>query len=402
MSGGELTLTAAEISPEELEVIARARELASEVLAVNAPRYDIEAAFPADNFAALHAAGFLGVVVPREHGGLGLRPFAYARFLKELAKGCAATAGSFHMHNSVMRFLSLFGTEEQKELYYREAVERGALFGSWGAEPSTSWAGPIALNTGYSDAEGGYHVTGAKYFASLGEGASYGLLYAVAADRADNATIADVQFFIVDTAQDGVEIKDEWDTLGMRATVSKPVILTEAFVPHVGRIGEPGDIQKVSTEFYSLGYAAFYQGIAEAAFERAIHHAQTRTIRPSNKPISQFERIQRKIGEMSLDVLAGSLAVDNAARTMQSDAAPEGAHVKLHASMQAKALTTKVVLSVTNLALEVAGGPGVIRGNIFERLLRDGRTAVLMVPAYDQCLGTVAKLDLGIGEREFS
>jgi alkylation response protein AidB-like acyl-CoA dehydrogenase len=389
-----------EVSAREQAVIDVAEVLAVEVLGKNAPRYDEGAVFPAENFAAMHEAGFIGVVVPEEYGGLGLRPIAYARFLKALAKGCASTAGSFHMHNSSMRTLQIFGTEEQKEHFFREAVERGALFGSWGAEPASSWAAAnVSLTTSYRAVEGGYAINGSKYFASLGEGASYGLLYCVPDDRKDNATIDDITFFVVSTAAEGCTVKDDWDPIGMRATVSKPIELKDCFVPEIGRIGQPGDIKKISTEFYSLGYASFYQGIAESAFAHAIHHAQTRTVRPSNKPIGHFERVQRKIGEMSLATHAGALAVDHAARTLQYPG--EQPLASLHASLQAKCVTTTTALTVTSLAMEVAGGPGAIRGNAFERLFRDARTATLMVPAYDQCLETVAKNDLGFGTREF-
>ena len=388
----------ADLQQAELDAIARAREIAQEVLAPNARRHDEAAVFPRENFDALHADGFIGVVVPRRYGGHELSPLAYSQFLKELAKGCASTAGSFHMHNASMRFIDALGTEEQKEHYFREAVEKGALFGSWGAEPTTSWAGKIALNTAFEEAEDGYRVTGAKYFCSLGDGASYGLLYAVPKDKAQQANIDDVQFFLADVAAPGVEIRDEWDPLGMRATVSKPLILDGAFVPELGRLGEPGGIKRIPTEFYSLGYASFYQGIAEAAYDWAIHHAKTRTIKPSNKPIGHFDRIQRKIGDMALSVHTGALAVEHAGRTMGSPSA--GGHAVLGSALRAKAITTTVALSVTSLAVEVAGGPGVIRGMPTERYYRDARTAVLMVPGYDQCVETIAKNELGFDTRE--
>lgn len=399
-AAGEGVASPLEIDAEEHEVIARAEAVAADVLLPNASRYDEDATFPAESFDALREAGFVGVVIPKEWGGLGLRPVAYARFLKTLSRGCASTAGSFHMHNSSMRTLDIFATDEQKEHFYGEAISKGALFGSWGAEPAASWAGGnVSLTTTYREVDGGYVVNGSKYFASLGEGAAYGLLYCVPEHRQADATVDDITFFVVSTSEPGCTVRDEWNPIGMRATVSKPVELRDCFVPALGKIGEPGAIKQVTTEFYSLGYAAFYQGIAESALAHAVEYAQNRTVRPSNKPIGHFERIQRKIGEMSLAMHAGALAVDHAARTLQFGAA--GPLASLHASLQAKAITTTAALTATNLAVEVAGGPGAMRGNTFERLLRDARTATLMVPAYDQCLETVAKNDLGFSTREF-
>jgi alkylation response protein AidB-like acyl-CoA dehydrogenase len=398
-----VTMTTAEPAASELEdlddderaVVELAREVSADVLAKNAARYDREAVFPAENFDALRAAGLVSVVVPKQYGGHALTPLAYSVFLKTLARGCPSTAGSFHMHNAVMRFLDVLGSEAEKAHWYAEAVA-GHLFGSWGAEPMTSWAGTIALNTAYVDAPGGYSINGAKYFCSLGEGATYGMLYAVAADKAAEANIDDVQFFIVDTRGDGVTIKDEWDTLGMRATVSKPVILENAFVPDIGRIGGPGGIRHIPSEFYALGYATFYQGIAEAAYAWALHHAKTRTTKPLNEPIGKFDRIQRKIGAMALSVHQGALAVEHAARRVGR---PDQ-YGSLLAAMKAKAIATTTALDVTNLAIEVAGGPGALRAMPIERLFRDARTAVLMVPAYDQAVETIAQNELGYATRE--
>jgi alkylation response protein AidB-like acyl-CoA dehydrogenase len=385
-----------ELEPYERAVVLKAREISAEVLAQNAARYDAEAIFPAENFEALRAEGMTGVVVPKQYGGLGLGALAYSHFLRALARGCASTAGSFHMHNAVMRFLGVLGTDEQKEHYYAEAV-KGHLFGSWGAEPTTSWAGTIALNTGYDDVDGGFQVNGSKYFCSLGDGASYGLLYAVRSAKVNGANLGDVQFFMANTDNPGVEIVDQWDPLGMRCTVSKPVLLKNCVLPTIARIGEPGGIRRIPSEFYALGYASFYQGIAEAAYAWALHHAQTRTTKPSNEPIGKFDRIQRKIGAMALSVHQGALAIEHAGRCMDRGATPGDT---LNATLKAKAIATTTALEVTNRAIEVAGGPGVLRGAPPERYLRDARTGTLMVPAYDQCVETISKNELGYSDRE--
>ncbi len=386
-----------DLNERERGVIEIAEELARGVFAENAARHDEEASFPEANFDALRATGLIEVMVPERHGGHELRPHAYSLFLRTLARGCASTACSFHMHNSVMKFLTVLGSEEQHEHYFAEAV-RGRLFGSWGAEPSTSWAGTIALTTGYEEVDGGFRISGSKYFCSLGDGASFGLLYAVRTEVVERANIDEVQYFIVEVSDPGVEIVDDWDPLGLRATVSKPVILRNCFAPTLGRIGGPGDVRRVPTEFYSLGYASFYVGIADAAYAWALDYARTRTTKPLNQPIGMFDRVQRKIGEMALHVHQGALAVEHAARFMSwEDADPLQ---KLVAALKAKAIATNSALTVTRLAIDVAGGPGVLRRLPAERHYRDARTATVMVPAYDHALETVAKNELGYAERE--
>ena len=156
-------------------------------------------------------------------------------------------------------------------------------------------------------------------------------------------------------------------------------------------------MRAVPTEFYSLGYASFYSAIAEEAYAWAIGYAQTRTTMPSNQPIATFERVQRKIGTMALHVHQSVLAVEHAARYMTWEHADRSA--SLAAALKAKAIATTSALAVTSLAIEVAGGPGALRGHPAERYYRDARTATLMVPAYDQAVETVAKNELGYADQ---
>ena len=59
---------------------------------------DREAVFPFENWADLREAGFLGLCVPAEHGGMGADFVGYALVAEELARHCAATALTFNMH----------------------------------------------------------------------------------------------------------------------------------------------------------------------------------------------------------------------------------------------------------------------------------------------------------------
>ena len=56
----------------ERHVVEAAARLAREELAPRAADYDRDAKNPVDSWRALGRAGFLGVTIPRAHGGLGL------------------------------------------------------------------------------------------------------------------------------------------------------------------------------------------------------------------------------------------------------------------------------------------------------------------------------------------
>ncbi|HEX8761930.1 MAG TPA: acyl-CoA dehydrogenase family protein, partial [Pseudonocardiaceae bacterium] len=62
------------LAPGEWAVLEQTVKLAEDVFAARADGYDRRAAFPAEDFDDLFAAGLLAAAVPREYGGLGFGP----------------------------------------------------------------------------------------------------------------------------------------------------------------------------------------------------------------------------------------------------------------------------------------------------------------------------------------
>src|SRR5438093_932369 len=87
--------------------------------------YDREGRNPVESWADLHREGYLACAVPVAHGGMGLDMATYVAVIRGIARGCASTAMTLHMHSTVMRFIDALGTDEQKRRYYPEVVERG-------------------------------------------------------------------------------------------------------------------------------------------------------------------------------------------------------------------------------------------------------------------------------------
>ena len=80
------------------EWIARAREVASSVLARHASEVDRLGRWPAESLAALGECGLLGLTAPADCGGAGEGPTTFARVTQILAAQCASTAMIYLMH----------------------------------------------------------------------------------------------------------------------------------------------------------------------------------------------------------------------------------------------------------------------------------------------------------------
>ena len=382
-------LTQSVLPADGRELVERVAELSRRCFAPRASDYDAEARFPIDNYRDLHAAGLLGLTVPKAYGGLGVDPLTYALCLLEIAKGCSATALTFNMHATVMTIVDAIAGEDQKRRIFTDVVRHGKVVASLGSEPGSSFRDLYVVQTRFQPVEGGYRVTGTKHFCSIGEAAD---LYAVIGLIEGTTSARDgLLCAIISRERGGVAVEQTWNAVGMRATRSD-TIQFDAVVEPDDVLGGPGAYLRADLSGFALGYAAVYLGIAEAAAEYIAAYARTRIVRPATEPLSHQPLVQRSIAEMATSLRAARLLLTEAALAKASG---EAAAATL-AINQAKYLSAEVGLSVTQQAMRLAGGRGILKDMPLERWHRDALAGPVMPPANERCLETIGKLVCGL------
>jgi alkylation response protein AidB-like acyl-CoA dehydrogenase len=385
------------LTPAQRAVIERVERLTRENIAPRAARYDALATNPVESWRDLWPEGLLAMAIPPEYGGLGLDMPTYIAAIETLAKGCANTAMTVHMHSTVHRFIDALGTPEQKRRYYAETVERGKMFGSWGSEPSVSLSRTFLVETAIRPVDGGYRIDGVKHFCTMQGGASYYMVWC-ALDGLTDMSKALLQALVpADTP--GMRSDGRWDPMGMRATFSPSVVFDNCVVPADATLGRPGmAIQVGVVESFALGYAAIYLGIAQGALEYATQYCQTKVFHPENIPIAHEPALQRHIAEMAIPLEAARLLLYHAAQQWQEADVPTRGLL----ANKAKYLATQVGLQVTALAMQVVGGRSALKDLPVERAYRDLRTCTLMPPTVDRMLEAVGKATLGVAVSMFN
>ena len=370
-------------------VLEQFTELARTRFAPRAAMVDAEAAFPAENYRDLHAAGLLGLTVPRAFGGLGADPLTYALCLLELAKGCSATALTFNMHATVMTIVDTIASDEQKRRVFGEVVNDGKLVASLGSEPGSSFRERYVVQTRFEPVEDGYRVKGVKHFASIGENAD---LYAVIG-LIEGTTSAREGLLCALIRRDnrGIAVERTWDSVGMRGTRSD-TIRFDAVVDQADVLGGVGAYLKADLSGFGLGYAAVYLGIGEAAFEYILDYARTKVQPPATSTIGHHPLVQRSIAEMATRLRAGRLLLSDAAQAKMSGD-PIAATVAIN---QAKYFCADAGVWITEQAMRLAGGRSILKSVPLERWHRDALAGPVMPPANDRCLETVGKILCGL------
>src|SRR6266851_9822352 len=239
-SGGGAAAAPPQSKQALLELVSR---LTREHIAPRAAEYDAAGVNPIDSWRVLARDGFLGACIPTAYGGLGLDMPTYIGVIRILARGCANTAMTVHMHSTVMRFIDALGTEAQKRRYFDEVVRRGKLFGSWGSEPAVSLSRTFLMETAIREDGDGYVVDGIKHFCTMALGASYYMVWCALDGGADMGKSLLLALVPAETA--GIATDGRWNTLGMRATFSPSVTLTGVRVPRDAALGRPGTATQV-------------------------------------------------------------------------------------------------------------------------------------------------------------
>jgi alkylation response protein AidB-like acyl-CoA dehydrogenase len=270
-------------------------------------------------------------------------------------------------------------------------VKRGAIFASIGSEPNASPnARTFFIETRLTATAGGYRINGTKHFCSFGNAADYYFVYAMrdGATRIREGLLS----VVIPHGTPGVEVVETWNSMAMRATASHSLIFRDGFVRAEDVVGPPGLVftSGLGTE-YALGYSAIYRSIAEAAYEFARDYARTRVMKPDTQPIGHSPVIQHHIAEMSVALEASRHLNAHAAFT-PSPGSPE----RVLTISQAKYLAAETAIKVTDLALRVCGGRGLMKDYPLERYYRDVRAGLVMGPSTDFLLSTIGTAELGL------
>ncbi len=357
------------LTREQQETVGRVRRVALERLEPRAAGYDESASHPWESWNDLWQSGFLAVGVPAEYGGTWVDMPTYVMVIETLAQGCTSSAMTLHMHSVVQMYVDALVNEDQKRRYYAEVVEGGKLFGSWGSEPDSRGGSGIPRGTSIAPADGGYVIDGQKHFCTMA-GAAH--RYMVHCTMQGYDGLAGYQLALVPSDAEGIQISGEWDTLGMRATVSPSVSFEECLVDGDCLLGEPGVALETGVGLsLGLGYAAVYIGAAQRALDLTVEYCQTHRFAPDPRLV----------------------LYESAGRWRDADAAR-----RMVLTSCAKYLATQAALMVTSRCLQTAGGRNAHKSIPLERLFRDVRTATPMPPNADRALEVVGRAELGVSD----
>ena len=314
--------------------------------------------------------GLFGYAIPQEWGGLGLNIAQDVELAMELGYTSLALRSMFGTNNGIAgQVLVGFGTDEQKARWL-EPIASGEVVASFALTEPGAGSNPSGLKTKATKDvadEDHWVINGRKQYITNAPVADLFIVFA--RTRPADAEGPGIAVFLVPANTPGVEIGVKDAKMGQEGAWTSDVNFTDVRVGLDSLVGGSEDIgyraAMTSLARGRIHIAALAVGSAQRALDESVAYAASAT--QGGTPIGSFQLVQAMLADQQTGVLAGRALVRDAAQKWLHD---EDRRI---APSVAKLFCTEMAGKVADLAVQVHGGAGYMRGVPVERIYREVR-----------------------------
>ncbi len=309
-------------------------------------------------------AGLFAANIPAEYGGMGLNALNFVLVERELGWVSYALQYAIHRPSNILEA----GTPDQIETYLKPTVRGERLDCIAMTEPGAG--SDLSSMTTRARADGGdYIINGSKHFISFGMRADYVILFAVTGEKqTSRGRRSEISAFLVDKGTKGFTWRRGPECASHRGYDHAELYFDDCRVSASQMLGAPGEGFELASKWLSparLSVAALAVGRARRVFEIAAEWAATR--KQFGQPIGKFQGTGFKLADMATEIEAADMLTLRAAWKCDL-----GQMTDQDAAM-AKLYSTEMLARVTDNAVQIFGGMGLMKSFPIERFWRDAR-----------------------------
>jgi butyryl-CoA dehydrogenase len=358
-----------ELTDEQRLIRETARDFTDNEIVPVARENDRNERFDTELVEKMADMGFLGAIVSEEYGGRGLDYRTYGLIVEEIGRGDSSARTVVSVQTSlVCSSIERWGSEEQKHEWLPKLCSGEAL-GCFGLTEPSSGSDAASLKTRATKIDGGWKLNGQKQWISMGNYAKLALIFAQTDPEKAHRGLA---CFLVPTDSEGFSSGEIHGKLGLKASDTAELSLSDVEVPDEAMLGQIGDGFKVAMSALDSGrysVASGCVGISQGCVNASVQYAKERE--QFGRPIGEFQLVQAMIADMVVDTEAARGLVWKAG-WLKDTGKPSTTETSI-----AKLYATEAAVRNANLAIQVHGGSGYVDDHPVERYLRDARVATL-------------------------
>jgi acyl-CoA dehydrogenase len=311
--------------------------------------------------------GLFGYAIPQDWGGLGLNLAQDVELAMELGYTSLALRSMFGTNNGIAgQVLVGFGTDQQKSRWL-EAIASGDVVASFALTEPGAGSNPAGLRTKAARDGDNWVISGQKRFITNAPVANLFVVFARTRPADDEGP--GIAVFLVPADAAGVQVGAKDAKMGQEGAWTADVSFNDVRVDGGALIGGNEDIgyraAMTSLARGRVHIAALAVGAAQRALDESVAYAATAT--QGGAPIGSFQLVQAMLADQQAGVMAGRALVRDAARQWVTD------QDRRIAPSAAKLFCTEMAGKVADLAVQIHGGSGYMRGVPVERIYRDVR-----------------------------
>jgi alkylation response protein AidB-like acyl-CoA dehydrogenase len=356
------------LSAEHEQVRDTVRRFCRTEMAPLVPEAEETETFPVEIFRRWGALGLIGLRYPEADGGTGMDKVADCLVREELSAVSQAFATTWSAHSHLALWpLWRAGTAEQKALYLKPGLA-GEKIGAFALSEPDTGSNIRELTTKAEKVAGGYRLRGAKLYISNAPIANFML---VAARTRPELTNAAISLFIVDLPHPAVAIS-KLKKEGIRASETGLIALDDVLVADEALLGGREGTYPVILDSLSenrVGVSANAVGMARGAFEAALDFAKTRLV--SGKPILRFQAVSHRLADMAAEIESARCMVHYGAWRVDKGTLDPATAAKV------KLIATETAVRVSENAIRILGGAGIMREYPVGRFHRDALVYII-------------------------
>ena len=333
----------------------------------NNDRWEAEGIISRDIFEKAGENGFLGIDLPEEYGGSGIKDYRFNQIMGEefdLA-GVAAAGSGLGLHNDIcIPYFKEYCNDDQKKRWMPGLTDGSLITAIAMSEPGTGSDLASITTTAVKDGET-YILNGAKTFISNGINSD---LVIVAAKTDLQAGHRGISLLIIEREMQGFERGRNLEKIGRHSQDTAELFFTDVRVPITNLLGEENKgfyymMFNLAQERLNIAVSAVAR--TQYAFNLTLDYVKER--QAFGQPIGKFQNTRFKMAEIATELEFAWAFIDKCSMALN-----DGELTAEEAAM-AKWWTTELQKRAIDECLQFHGGYGYMDEYPISRLWRDGR-----------------------------
>jgi len=308
--------------------------------------------------------GFYAANIPEEFGGGGLDHLTFTLLERELGRSSMALNVWWGRPSGILCACN----DEQRARYLIPCVKGEKMDALAMTEPDAGSDVRGMKTTARKDGDD-WVINGTKHFISHADIADFVIVFvATGEQQTPRGPRKEITCFLIDRGTPGFDIRDGYQSVSHRGYANCILNFDDCRVPAsqvLGQVGQGFEVANTWLAATRLSVAAFAVGRARRAFDLALDWAAER--KQFGQQIGKFQGVSFKLADMITDIDAADLLTVSAAWQLD-----QGMDAN-RAISQAKLFATEMLARVTDEAIQIHGGMGLMSDLPLERFWRDAR-----------------------------